>query len=185
MRSMNDRQDVKTLGRLRDNLIASLQVPPWHAPAKAWLPVPFFALISVLVGFQTGLLELAPLNSEAMLWLPITLLIFPSLLEEAFFRGVLIPRNVERKGPEKTWQAIVLSSLAFVVWHPLNALTFNTAANPLFLDPAFLIIVTLLGLTCGYGYVRSRSLWVPIIIHWATVTVWVLFLGGRNLVLEL
>jgi len=72
-----------------------------------------------------------------------------------------------------------------VVWHPLNALTFNTAANPLFLDPAFLIIVTLLGLTCGYSYALSRSLWVPIIIHWATVTVWVLFLGGRNLVLEL
>lgn len=26
---------------------------------------------------------------------------------------------------------------------------------------------------------------VPMIIHWVTVSVWVLFLGGRNLVLEL
>ncbi|WP_366517676.1 CPBP family glutamic-type intramembrane protease [uncultured Marinobacter sp.] len=47
------------------------------------------------------------------------------------------------------------------------------------------IIVGDMGITCGYAYVLSRSIWVPVIIHWVTVTVWVLFLGGRNLVLEL
>jgi predicted Abi (CAAX) family protease len=41
-----------------------------------------------------------------------------------------------------------------------------------------------MGLTCAYAYVLSRSIWVPVIIHWVAVTVWVLFLGGRNLVLE-
>ena len=71
------------------------------------------------------------------------------------------------------------------MWHPLNAVTVNRSAIPVFLDPAFLVIVAALGLTCGYSYVVSQSIWVPIFIHWATVVVWVLFLGGRNLVLEL
>jgi predicted Abi (CAAX) family protease len=31
----------------------------------------------------------------------------------------------------------------------------------------------------------SRCLWMPIIIHWLTVVVWVIFLGGRNKLLEL
>ncbi len=71
------------------------------------------------------------------------------------------------------------------MWHPLNAVTLNRSAIPVFLDPAFLVIVAALGLTCGYSYVVSKSIWVPIFIHWATVVVWVLFLGGQNLVLEL
>jgi predicted Abi (CAAX) family protease len=71
------------------------------------------------------------------------------------------------------------------VWHPFNALVFNPTAIPLFLDPWFLVIVGAMGVTCGYAYVVSRSIWVPVIIHWAAVTVWVLALGGRNLVLEL
>ncbi len=54
----------------------------------------------------------------------------------------------------------------------------------LFLNPWFLVITGALGVTCGYGYALSRSIWVPVIIHWVTVSVWVLFLGGRNLVLE-
>ena len=48
-----------------------------------------------------------------------------------------------------------------------------------------LLIVALLGITCSVSYVLSRSLWTPIIIHWLTVVVWVIFLGGRNKLLEL
>jgi predicted Abi (CAAX) family protease len=81
--------------------------------------------------------------------------------------------------------AIGWSTLLFVAWHPLNALTINPSAPALFLDPAFLLISAALGITCGYSYVVSKSLWVPVLIHWATVVVWVFFLGGRNLVLEL
>lgn len=80
---------------------------------------------------------------------------------------------------------MALSTLAFVAWHPLNALTVNRSALPIFLDPAFLLIFAGLGAVCGYGYVVSRSIWVPVLIHWATVVVWVLLLGGRNLVLDL
>jgi predicted Abi (CAAX) family protease len=101
--------------------------------------------------------------------LPFSLFVFPSLLEEAFFRGVLIPNDAASKGKEKIVTYVVIS----------------TAAAGIFLDPAFLLIVTLLSITCSVSYVFSRSLWAPIIIHWLTVFVWVVFLGGRNRLLDL
>lgn len=168
---------------LKNNPGKSFRVSPFHAPIKAWALVPFFILFSAAVGFGSGLLQFELINSKMTAILPFTLFIFPALLEELFFRGVLIPRNVIDSGRTKTVQAIGLSTLAFVVWHPANALLLNGSAIPLFLDPWFLVIVTALGITCGYSYAVSKSIWVPVIIHWATVTVWVLFLGGRNLVL--
>ena len=92
---------------------------------------------------------------------------------------------MSRPGWPAASRAILLSTLAFVAWHPFNALLFNHSAIPLFLDPWFLVITAALGVTCGYGYVVSRSIWVPVIIHWSTVCAWVLLLGGRNLVLEI
>lgn len=117
--------------------------------------------------------------------LPFSLFVFPSLLEEAFFRGILIPNDAARRSKPRIIAYIVLSTAAFVLWHPANALTINRTAAGIFLDPAFLLIVTALGITCSVSYVLSHSLWTPIIIHWLTVVVWVIFLGGRNKLLEL
>jgi len=169
---------------LHSNLWQSFRVSPFRAPPKAWALVPVFAIVSAVIGFSADLLKVEWLNSELAPLLPLVLFVFPSLLEEAFFRGVLIPRNVLQAGPAKATAAVVVSTLLFVAWHPFNALAFNHSAIPLFLDPWFLVMVGALGLTCGYGYVVSRSIWVPVIIHWATVVVWVFLFGGRNLVLE-
>ena len=117
--------------------------------------------------------------------LPFSLFIFPSLLEEAFFRGLLIPNNAGTRSGSRIIAYIAVSTTAFVLWHPANAVTINTNAAALFLNPAFLLIVALLGITCSVSYVLSRSLWTPIIIHWMTVVIWVIFLGGRNKLLEL
>jgi len=170
---------------LRENPGKALLASPFAAPLKAWALVPLFMLIALPVGFGSGLLEIDPLETSFALLLPFTLFIFPSLLEELFFRGILIPRRVLASGRPAALRAILISSLAFVAWHPFNALLFNQSAIPLFLDPWFLVITAALGLTCGYGYAVSRSIWVPVIIHWSTVCIWVLLLGGRNLVLEI
>ncbi|MFL1465962.1 type II CAAX prenyl endopeptidase Rce1 family protein [Marinobacter sp. HN1S83] len=170
---------------LRDNLGQSLLASPFRAPLKAWALVPVFAIIAVSVGFGAGLFQFGWLDSTLTPLLPFLLFVFPSFLEEAFFRGVLIPRNILDSGAVKATWAVGISTVVFVVWHPLNALAFNPTAIPLFLNPWFLVITCALGVTCGYGYALSRSIWVPVIIHWVTVTVWVLFLGGRNLMLEL
>ena len=170
---------------LRENPGRALLTSPFSAPLGAWALLPLFVLLSLAVGFATGLLELDPLETGFALLLPFTLFIFPSLLEELFFRGLLIPRTVSDSGRAAAWRSILLSTLAFVAWHPLNALLLNHSAIPLFLNPWFLVITAALGVTCGYGYVVSRSIWVPVIIHWTTVCAWVLLLGGRNLVLEI
>jgi predicted Abi (CAAX) family protease len=170
---------------LRENPGKALLASPLSAPLKAWALLPLFMLMALLVGFGTGLLEFDPLETGFALLLPLTLFIFPSLLEELFFRGLLIPRTISDSGRAAVWRSILLSTLAFVAWHPFNALLFNHSAIPLFLNPWFLVITAALGLTCGYGYVVSRSIWVPVIIHWMTVCAWVLLLGGRNLVLEI
>jgi len=170
---------------LGNNLGQGFLTPPFQAPLKAWALIPVFAIISVSVGFGAGLFQFGWLDSPITPVLPIILFVFPSLLEEAFFRGVLIPRNILASGHLKAAWSVAFSTLVFVLWHPFNALAFNPTAIPLFLNPWFLVIVCAMGVTCGYAYVLSRSIWVPVIIHWAAVTVWVLFLGGRNLVLEL
>ncbi len=136
------------------------------------------------IGIATNLFQLQFLDLRRFWFLPITLLVFPCLLEELFFRGVLINRDVLDKGHKQALMQIGFSALAFTLWHPLNAWTINKSAQPFFFNPWFLIIVFLLGLICGYSYVRSRSLWTPILIHWLTVLIWVIGLGGRNLVLQ-
>jgi predicted Abi (CAAX) family protease len=176
---------VTMTGYLRKNFIESFRTSPFQAPLKTWALVPLFVFISITVGLWAGLLKVELLNSKFAPLLLVSLFIFPSLLEEAFFRGILIPRNILRSGASKTTLAVTVSTMAFVVWHPANALVFNQSAILLFLNPWFLVIVSALGLTCGYSYVVSRSIWVPVIIHWATVTIWVFFLGGRNLILVL
>lgn len=170
---------------LRDNLVQGLRTSPFRAPLKAWALVPVLAVLAAVIGFGAGLLKVEWLDSPLAPLLPITLFVFPSLLEEAFFRGVLIPRNVLDSGAARAAVAVAVSTVVFVAWHPVNALAFNHAAIPLFLGPWFLLIVAALGVTCGWGYVLSRSLWVPVLIHWVAVVVWVFFLGGRNLLLEM
>lgn len=147
--------------------------------------MPIYICASLAVGFASGLFSPGFIDSPLLSVLPFSLFVFPSLLEEAFFRGVLVPNDAARQSRGRIVAYIVLSTAAFVLWHPANALTINTTAAPLFLNPAFLLIVAFLGITCSISYIVSRSLWTPIIIHWLTVVVWVIFLGGRNKLLEL
>jgi len=167
---------------LRDNLWKGLKTSPFRAPPRVWILFSAFAAFAVVVGFGTGLLRYDPLPVPTALLLSFTLVVFPSLIEEAVFRGLLIPRNAADRG--RAAAAIAFSTAVFVAWHPFNALVFTPSAA-VFLNPWFLVIVTALGVTCGYAYVVSRSIWVPVIIHWTTVFAWVIFLGGRNLVLEM
>ncbi|NIO11476.1 MAG: CPBP family intramembrane metalloprotease, partial [Deltaproteobacteria bacterium] len=94
------------------------------------------------------------------------------------------PNNAKQRGIKYVLLMTLISSLLFVAWHPLNALTINKGAQEIFLNPYFLFDTLCLGMACSLSYIYSRSLWVPIIIHWLTVVLWVMFFGGRNLILE-
>jgi len=169
---------------LNENLIAGLCTSPRQGIKLHLILFMLFAVMALIIGFPAGLFTFALLDSKLAYILPFTLFIFPSLFEEAVFRGVLIPNNTQQGGIPKIIFYSLMSSTLFVIWHPINALTINPGAKSFFLDPWFLFITFILGMVCSLGYIFSRSLWVPIIMHWLTVVIWVFLLGGRNLIIE-
>ncbi len=168
----------------KTNLATGFKTSPLHRTMLSISLFILFAVFAMATGFSTGLLKFASLESDLIYILPLTLFIFPSLFEETVFRGLLIPNDTVLKGSKEILKRSLFSSIIFVIWHPFNALTINPGAKNFFLDPWFLLIVFVLGMICSLGYIFSRSLWVPTIMHWLTVLFWVLFLGGRNLVLQ-
>jgi len=170
---------------IRNNLIAGLKSSPLPNLRFSLLVTILYGVLAFAIGAFGGVFNYGLLDSQLIFFLPITMFVFPCLLEEGFFRGLLIPRSVFDKSVGLKATAIVGSSLLFTLWHPLNAFLFNFGAQPFFYDLYFLAIVFVLGIACGIVYIASRSLWVPIFMHWLTVFVWVLFLGGRNLVKDI
>ena len=168
---------------LKNNLVTGLKTAPIHRVILSTGLFILFAAIAMTIGFSTGLLAFVSLESDLIYVLPFAMFFFPSLFEEILFRGLLIPNDTVLRGTKTILKRSLFSSIIFVLWHPLNALTINPGAKNFFLDPWFLLIVFVLGMICSLGYIFSRSLWVPTIMHWLTVLVWVLFLGGRNLIL--
>ncbi len=165
---------------LRSNLLPGFRQVPRIRHQWIVLLILAFGAISWLTGTAVGLFEFQILTSKNVFLLVFMLFLFPVLLEEAFFRGILIPRDTLERGGRSIAFYTVLSSSLFVVWHPLNALTINHGAIEIFINPWFLVIVFLLGIVTSLSYISSKSIWVPILIHWITVFVWVVFLGGRN-----
>jgi uncharacterized protein len=178
-----DKSESGIFNYFRYNLIGGLRKLPRRGTAASAVCFLVYVAMAVPIGFGSGIVRPALAGWQSFLYMPLTLMIFPSLLEEAFFRGLLIPRNTGDGGARRIVFFSLLSSLLFVAWHPFNALTINPGARDFFLDPWFLLITFLLGLSCSLGYIYTRSLWTPVLMHWLTVAVWVLFLGGRNLLL--
>ncbi|MGD9000097.1 MAG: CPBP family glutamic-type intramembrane protease [Granulosicoccaceae bacterium] len=168
---------------LKNNFIVGLKRSPLEAWRLSLLLLVVYSIAALAVGFGSGLFDVVLLESDLVYVLPLILFVFPSFLEEAVFRGMLIPNDARERGRRYIFKVTVSSSVIFVLWHPFNALTINPRAQAIFLDPAFLAVTFLLGLTSSLAYIFSRSLWTPVIIHWLTVLIWVYFLGGHNLVL--
>jgi predicted Abi (CAAX) family protease len=165
------------------NLIGGLRTPPSRGIAVSAVCFVVYVLLVIPIGLGSGVIRPALADPESFLYMPFTLMVCPALLEEVFFRGLLIPRNTGDGGTPRIVFFCLLSAALFTVWHLLNALTINPGARDFFLDPWFLLMAFLLGLSCSLGYIHTRSLWTPMLMHWLTVLVWVLFLGGRNLLL--
>jgi predicted Abi (CAAX) family protease len=100
-------------------------------------------------------LELMKASAWSIASTPIGLLVMPCLLEEFFFRAVLLPHPVEAVSPRTKFFWASVSLIAFVVSHPINGLV---SRRLVFLDPVFLIIATLLGMVCTITYLKSGSI---------------------------
>lgn len=120
-----------------------------------------------------------------MLALPVSLFLIPALFEEIVFRGLLLPHKERRISTKGLMFYAAFSVVIFIAWHPINAMTINPPAYPLFTNPVFLCLAALMAIACTVTYIKTGSLWVPIALHWLTVLPWVFFLGGRNCFLDI
>lgn len=155
---------------------AMLRRRPTDLASTAWV-VAAYGTVALLIGFGQQLFTwTAPALWELAVF-PIVLLIYPSLVEEFIFRGLLLPLGLASASTRRQVVAVGLNTGAFVLYHPLNHWTLSLSETDLFVDPAFLVIVAMLGASCSYLRIRTGSLWSPIALHWLTVVVWNLFLG--------
>lgn len=167
--------------RVRTFLRSAVVAPLARLPTRrniGWiaLAVPYGAAALVL-GLSSGLLQPGwPQLWEVAVLAPL-LILYPSLIEEVVFRGMLLPPSLDDASTMRRIFAVFVSTSTFVAMHPLNHWLIGLSDTSAFTDPTFLAIVTILGLTCAVQYLKTRSLWVPIATHWATVVAWNLFLG--------
>ena len=145
-----------------------------------------YALIALPVGLGGGIFALGWTAMPALQALFFTLIavVTPSLFEELLFRIMFIPHKTEPVSAEKRWAWAGFALILFVLWHPLNAGLLHPWEQALFYDPVFLFLAGLLGLVCTLAYVRTGSIWPPVLLHWFAVVAWKLGLGGRIFLFE-
>lgn len=174
-------------GRINDFLAGVKTIPKPSDIILCCVILSIYSVIALVIGFSTKFFSFDIIQGKPIFLciLPFSMFVFPSLLEELFFRGLLLPHKKRNMPIQKIWLYSMISVVLFVLWHPVNAFTINKAAITIFTDPIFLFITTLLAVTCTVTYLKSGCIWIPVFIHWITVICWVFFLRGWNLVLKL
>ncbi len=137
-------------------------------------------VISLAIGFQQGFLQFKPIKVSwlVVIGILVNCLFRPAIAEELFFRVLLLPHLAEHASIGTKWLWGCISLILFIVYHPLNALSFFPAGRTTFNNPIFLLLAALLGVVCTLAYWHSGSLWPSVMIHWLVVVVWLLCLGG-------
>jgi len=172
---------VQRLREVRDAIATAPSAPVWGRCALLYLG---FLICAMPIGLVSGLLHpsLPPLTIGASIVTALTIALHPAFTEELVFRGLMLPRSPERLALRpRTVVTIAIALFLYVVAHSLNAMFFWPAVWPIFSNPYYLAMATLLGLTCTTAYLISGSIWPSVVIHWLTVTLWILLLGGQRL----
>jgi predicted Abi (CAAX) family protease len=140
-----------------------------------------FAVVALVLGRGTGFLpaQRPRLRPLVLVRQAVLLLLTPSLIEETLFRAALLPHPLEGlSGWDNTaWGA--LSVGLFVAWHPLAGRLWYPQGRRLFNDGRFLLLTSLLGVTCVIAYQATGSIWPAVLVHWLVVLIWLELLGGR------
>ncbi|NER94286.1 MAG: CPBP family intramembrane metalloprotease [Symploca sp. SIO1B1] len=142
-----------------------------------------YGLIALPLGFWQGFLQVQVVSSERIalgtkVRIALTALVAPAVMEELVFRVLLLPQPLAGLPTKIWWLWAILGLLLFIIYHPLNALSFFPAGLPTFLEPIFLLLAGFLGLGCTFIYWYTGSVWLAVVIHWVVVVVWLLWLGG-------
>lgn len=139
-----------------------------------------YAIIALPMGLSSGFLRPCSweTNIKTHIFDIFRVIFFPALSEEIFFRVLLIPHRLEKVTESHWLMWAVCSLILFILYHPVNAVTFYRQGNPTFFEPMFLLLAALLGIACTITYALTGSLMPGVIIHWFAVIVWLFVLGG-------
>jgi len=165
---------------VRDALATAPSADAWRQCALLYL---LFLICALPIGLMSGLLHpsLPPLTSGAVLLAAGTIALHPAFTEEIVFRAFMLPRRIDGISRTRLAITIAVALFLYVIAHPLNAKFFWPAVWGVFSNPFYLALATLLGLTCTAAYLTSGSIWPCVLIHWMTVALWILLLGGQAL----
>jgi predicted Abi (CAAX) family protease len=176
-----------------NELLAKIFAVMSHRLIAAWSTIPdtkvwlqsaglllLLTLISLPIGFRSGFFRASLLQASwvTIVGIAMTAFLMPAIAEELFFRVLLLPHPTENPTSETQWVWGCVSLILFLVYHPLNGLSFFPTGLKTFREPIFLLLAALLGVVCAIAYLQSGSLWPPVVIHWLVVVVWLLLLGG-------
>ena len=163
-------------------IIAVTTIPDLRSLLYAGILLAILTVISLPLGLYSRFFKVGVLQASWKTRLSaIAICLFtPAISEELFFRALLLPHPSENTSITAQWVWGCISLLLFIVYHPLNALSFYPAGLKTFFNAVFLILAAILGLVCSMVYMQSGSLWTAIVIHWLVVVVWLLLLGGYD-----
>jgi predicted Abi (CAAX) family protease len=159
---------------------AVIAMPTWKDIGITLLSLAGYGILALSWGKRQGFLRWQPAyaRTQDYLRLGVHTLFAPGLIEELLFRVWLIPHPTEAVSLFACLGWAALSLGIFVVYHPLNALTFYPAGRPTFMQAPFLILATGLGVVCMFVYTQTGLLWLITLVHWLVVYVWLGWLGG-------
>ena len=162
---------------------ASLQkaiatMPNYYSARHSVILISVYILFILILGFATQFLNWKPQPVATVVRVTMASLFAPAILEELFFRVLLLPYPSDVSFKSYLLRS-ALSLFLFIIYHPLNALTFFPQGR-IFLDRVFLVLAASLGIVCTITYWQTGSIWLPVLIHWVTVVVWLSYFGGLN-----
>lgn len=138
-----------------------------------------YTLIALPIGWRWGFLHFKVEKSMVVvLGVILGSLLRPAFSEELFFRVLFLPHKSENFSILSFWGWMLLSLICFIVYHPLNAISFFPVGKEVFFEPVFLFLAAVLGVGCTVVYWCSGSVWPAVVLHWVVVVVWLLLFGG-------
>jgi predicted Abi (CAAX) family protease len=161
-----------TSSRLRAAYLTLPDQSGWRFAAgqAAWL-TPVLAVC----GWSGGFILWQPALDGTTWGLIAIAFFFPVLAEESFFRAALIRRCT---ASHSAWPAILISTLLFTAWHPLQAQLYWVPWHGLAWNPAFLAAIFALGIACARIFARTGSIWPCVLLHWTIVAAWKALFGA-------
>lgn len=165
---------------IADRIIAAFSTFP---DLEGWLLTAallgFYTLIALPLGLKLKFINVEVQKSWSKVAIAmVTNFFFPGLSEEFFFRVLLLPYPNETVSTVELFLWGSIGLVLFILYHPFEGFTYAKAQKKTMINPVFLSLAALLGITCTIAYLQTGSIWPSVVIHWIVVVVWRLCLSG-------